>query len=186
MDTKDTAPPTRYNALAISLHWLSALLVLLAIVLIEMKGGFPKGSGLRDEVRFWHYQVGAIVLLATACRVLWQLVSQRPQAHAAAGSVERRFGVVAHGALYLLLLAVPLSGVMVLIAAGKPVDLLSWPLPVSSDGSKVAAKGAKSIHEFFGNTMIGMVALHLLAALWHQFLRRDGLMLRMLPRRKGS
>jgi cytochrome b561 len=85
--------------------------------------------------------------------------------------------------LYLLLLALPVSGLLVLIVAGKPVSLFGWSLPVSLEGGKEAAKGIKSIHELFGNAMIAMIALHFLAALWHQFFRRDGLMQRMLPQR---
>lgn len=180
MDTNNPSP-TRYNGLAISLHWLSAILVIGAILLIETKGWFPKGSELRDAVRSWHFQLGAIVLLATAVRVLWMFAGRRPEPIAAKGSLEQRLGASAHGLLYLLLLALPLSGVMILIAAGNPVSLLGWPLPVSLDGTKEAAKSVKKIHELFGNAMIAMIALHLLAALWHQFARKDGLMQRMLP-----
>ncbi|MDQ5905328.1 MAG: superoxide oxidase [Pseudomonadota bacterium] len=182
MNTNNLSP-TRYNGLAISLHWLSAILVIGAILLIETKGWFPKGSELRDAVRSWHFQVGAIVLLATAVRVLWMLAARRPEPIAAKGSLERRLGASAHGLLYLLLLALPLSGAMILIAAGNPVSLLGWPLPVSLDGTKEAAKSVKKIHELFGNAMIAMIALHLVAALWHQFARKDGLMQRMLPQR---
>ena len=180
MDTKRSSP-SRYNALAISLHWLSAVLVIGAILLIEAKGWFPKGSGLRDAVRSWHFQVGVIVLLATVLRVFWLFSSRRPEPIAAKGSLERLLGAYAHGVLYLLLLAVPLSGVMILIAAGNPVSLLGFSLPVSPEGTKAAAKGVKKIHELFGNAMIAMIAVHLAAALWHQFARRDGLLLRMLP-----
>ncbi|MFA7291670.1 MAG: cytochrome b [Rhodocyclaceae bacterium] len=184
MNTKD-ATSRRYSGLTISLHWLSAALVLGAIALIEMKGWFPKNSPLRDSVRLWHFQLGAIVLLATVVRFACLLRGSRPEPVAAKGSLERRLGASAHGLLYLLLLVLPLSGAMVLIAAGKPVSLLGLALPVWADGSREAAKGVKSIHEFFGNLMIMMVLLHFLAALWHQFLRRDRVMLRMLPWRIG-
>jgi cytochrome b561 len=182
MDTKRSSP-SRYNALAISLHWLSAVLVIGAILLIEAKGWFPKGSVLRDTVRSGHFQVGAIVLLATAFRVFWVFFSRRPEPIAAKGSLERLLGASAHGLLYLLLLALPLTGVMILIAAGNPVSLLGFSLPVSPEGTKEAAKSVKKIHELFGNAMIAMIVVHLAAALWHQFARRDGLMLRMLPKR---
>jgi cytochrome b561 len=178
-----TSSPSRYNGLAISLHWLSAVLVIGAILLIEAKGWFPKGSEMRDAVKLWHFQIGAIVLLATALRVFWVFSSRRPAPIAAKGSLERRLGAAAHGLLYLLLLALPLSGVMILIAAGDPVSLLGFSLPVSPDGTRVAAKSVKKIHALFGNAMIAMIVVHLAAALWHQFARRDGLMQRMLPQR---
>lgn len=177
-------PPSRYNGLSIGVHWLSAVLVLGTIALIEMKGWFPKDSPLRDGVKLWHFQLGAIVLLATVIRFVCLLAGRRPEPVAAKGSLERRLGASAHGLLYLLLLALPVSGAMILIAGGKPVSLLSWPLPVWADGSREAAKSVKSIHEFLGNAMIALIALHFLAALWHQFIRRDGLMQRMLPQQE--
>ena len=182
MKTKSNSP-LRYNGMSITLHWLSAVLVLLAITLIEIKGWFPKGSPLRDGVKYWHFQVGAVLLLATGFRLLWLLLSQRPEPVAPIGSMERRLGAAAHGVLYLLLLALPLSGGMILIAAGNPISLLGWNLPVWLEGSRDTAKAIKKVHELFGNAMIAMVLLHVAAALWHQFSRRDGLMLRMLPRK---
>mgnify|MGYP000853840008 CR=1 FL=1 len=176
----------RYNGLAISLHWVSAILVLVAITLIEIKGWFPKGSALRDGVKLWHYQAGALVLLATLLRVIWLVVSRRPEPVAPKGSMERILGASAHGLLYLLLLALPLSGVMILIAAGNPVTLLGWDLPIWTEGVRDTAKAVKKLHELFGNAIIGLVIFHVAAALWHQFVRRDGLMLRMMPERMQS
>lgn len=178
-------PPLRYNALSISLHWLSAVLVLVAITLIEIKGWFPKGSLIRDGIKHWHFQVGALVLIATGFRLCWLLLSQRPEPVAPKGSLERHLGAAAHGLLYLLLLVLPLSGGMILIAAGNPVSLLGLNLPVWLEGSRDTAKAIKKIHELFGNAMIALVLLHVAAALWHQFSRRDGLMLRMLPLRRA-
>lgn len=181
-----STPPVRYNGLAISLHWLSALLVLVAITLIEIKGWFPKGSALRDGVKLWHFQAGALVLLATLLRVFWLFASRRPEPVVPKGSMERILGASAHGLLYLLLLALPVSGVMILIAAGNPVSLLGWDLPVWTEGVRDTAKSIKKVHELFGNAIIALVAFHVAAALWHQFVRRDGLMLRMMPERKAN
>lgn len=181
MNTKN-AHLLRYSAFSIGLHWLSAILVIGAIVLIEMKGWFPKSSPLRDGVKLWHFQIGATVFLATIFRVLCLLVFPRPASVAAKGSLEYRLGVSAHGVLYLLLLLLPISGAMILVAAGKPVSLLAFDLPVWTEESRDTAKAIKKLHELFGNVMIAVVLMHAAAAVWHQFVRKDGLMRRMLPR----
>ncbi|MCP5268775.1 MAG: cytochrome b [Zoogloeaceae bacterium] len=179
-----TGPLPPYDGLAISLHWLSAVLVLGAIVLVESKAWFPKGSALRDAVKLWHFQIGAVVFLATLLRVLWLVVSRKPVPLPARSRRERYLGNVVHGLLYLLLLVLPLSGGMVLIAAGKPVNLLGMPLPVWADGGRDLARGIKTVHEFFGSLMIVLVALHVGAALWHHHVRRDRVLQGMLPGRQ--
>ncbi|MBI2306224.1 MAG: cytochrome b/b6 domain-containing protein [Rhodocyclales bacterium] len=175
------AGAARYDNLAIGLHWLSAVLVLAALALIEGKGWFPKAGGLRDGVKLWHFQVGALVLLATACRIGWLFVSRRPSPAAPRGSRQARLAAAAHALLYLLLLALPLSGLALLFVAGKPVSLFGWELPLWAEGGKAAAKGVKRLHESAGNLMIVLVAAHVAAALWHRFVRRDGVLARMLP-----
>lgn len=180
MNTTSTSS-ARYDNLAIGLHWLSAALVLAAIALIEIKGWFPKAGGLRDGVKLWHFQVGALVLLATCCRVVWLALARRPAPLAPRGSRQARLVAAAHGLLYLLLLALPLSGLAVLFVAGKPVALFGWELPVWVEGGKAAAKGVKRLHETIGNLLILLIAGHAAAALWHQFVRRDGGLGRMLP-----
>lgn len=171
----------RYDNLAIGLHWLSAGLVLAAIALIESKGWFPKEGGWRDGVKLWHFQIGALVLLATAGRIGWLFLSRRPPPLAPRGSRQARLAAAAHGLLYLLLLAMPASGVALLIVAGKPFTLLGWELPVWAEGSRVLAKVVKRLHETAGNLMIALVTAHAAAALWHQFVRCDGGLARMLP-----
>lgn len=173
----------RYGSLTIGLHWLSAALVVGAIALIEMKGWFPKDSALRESVKLWHFQLGAVVLVATVLRFSCLVFGCRPGPMVGKGNLERRLATFSHGALYLLLLILPVSGLLILIAAGKPVTLIGLPLPVWGDGSRAVAKSVKAMHELFGNAMIMMIALHFVAALWHQFVRRDGLMLRMMPKR---
>lgn len=167
------------DRVAIGLHWLSAVLVLAAIAAIEIKGWLPKAGGLRDGIELWHFQIGALVLLATGCRIGWRFRSRQPPP----GSRQARLAAATHALLYLMLLALPASGLAMLIAAGKPVILLGWELPVWGDGDRLLAKAVKRVHQTAGNLTIVLVAVHASAALWHQFVRRDGGLGRMLPRR---
>lgn len=172
----------RYDAVSIALHWVTAVLVVVVIALIELKGWFPKGSMLRDAMKFWHFQLGAFVLLLGGMRLIWALLAARPEPLAAPGSLERRLGAIAHGALYLALFLLPLSGLIILIIAGKPVAVFGIDLPVRVPGDRPVAKAVEEVHEFFGNAMMALIGLHAAAALWHHYLRRDATLTRMLPK----
>ncbi|TXG86380.1 MAG: cytochrome b [Rhodocyclaceae bacterium] len=174
------ARDSRYDALSMALHWLSAALVLIALALIEMKGAFGKGGG-RDLVKLLHYQAGALVVMVTVFRLGWCTVRRAPKASVAPGGVEEYVGRMVHWGLYAALLAVPVAGVVALLAAGKPTVLLGIDLPVWIDGGKAVAKRYKHYHESVANGMIALLVLHVGAALWHRYVRRDAVMQRMLP-----
>ncbi len=182
ISSNSTTP--RYGSLSIFLHWLTAVLVGAAIVAIELKGWFPKGSELRESAKFWHFQLGALVLLISVARLAWSLCVRGPEPLAPRGSMAHRLGVAAHAALYVLLLVLPASGLVMLVVAGKPVSLLGFDLPVSVPGDRPLAKGIEEIHEFLGNAMMVLIGLHAAAALWHEYVWRDGTLRRMLPQRR--
>lgn len=170
----------RYDRLSMALHWLSAAMVLLAIALIEFKGAFGRGAG-REAMKLAHYQAGAMVLVLTAMRVVWSLQRAQVAPLATETPAERILARIVHGALYVVLLAVPLAGVLSLLATGKPVMLLGVEFPVWSEGGKALAKSIKRIHESLANGMIALLFLHVGGALWHRYVRHDGVMHRMLP-----
>lgn len=170
----------RYDRLSMALHWLSAGAVLLAIALIEFKGVFGKGAG-REMIKLAHYQAGALVLALTTMRVVWSLKRARIAPLETETPTDRVLAKIVHGGLYVALLAVPVAGVLSLLAAGKPVVLLGIDLPVWSEGGKTLAKSFKRFHESLANGMLALLFLHVGAALWHRHVRRDAVMHRMLP-----
>ena len=86
------------------------------------------------------------------------------------------------GSLYLLIVIVPLTGYLYSYAAGVPVvyfGLVQLPPLVTPDPAHKDI--LKALHIGLNYTMAMLVIIHILAALWHQFLLRDGLLQRMLP-----
>ena len=113
------ARDSRYDALSMALHWLSAALVLIALALIEMKGVFGKGGG-RDLVKLLHYQAGALVVMVTVFRLGWCAVRRAPKVPAAPGGVVGEYvGRMVHLGPVRRLAGRAGGGVVALLAAGN-------------------------------------------------------------------
>ncbi|WP_175819192.1 cytochrome b [Burkholderia sp. BCC0419] len=173
------AKQTRYSSPAIFFHWAIFLLVALAYLAIEIRG--PKGS---DSRAFWmnvHLMAGTFVLVLSVLRVLWRVVSRVPEAIPQA-TLLRWLSKLAHVALYVFIIAQPLLGIMMVNMGGKPVSL-DW-LGVSFTlfgPDKALRPTIKEAHELIGNAFYFVIGLHALAALYHHFIRRDGVLRRMAP-----
>ena len=82
--------------------------------------------------------------------------------------------------LYALLLVQPVLGLLHSIALGARIDLFFLELPAMISRDKVLSEAAISAHDLVANLMLVVVALHAAAALFHHFVRRDGVMKAML------
>lgn len=173
---------SRYARSARLLHWLMALLVILAYVLITNRGQFERGSLERQWVVLSHFWVGLLVLVLVLPR-FW--VRRRhpvpPITPPLAVSLER-VGRLTHYALYGFLLAQPLLGlftVWLTIGAVK-IPSSTWALPSPFAVDPELAKSLKGVHVWLGQAFYWVIGLHVLAALWHHLIRRDDTLKRML------
>ena len=95
---------------------------------------------------------------------------------------QARAATAGHWALYVLMIAVPVVGWLMSSALGfKVVYLGVLPLPDLIGKDKALGETLKTVHQALAFGMIGVVAVHVLAAIEHQWIRRDRLMLRMMP-----
>lgn len=183
-----TTTPTsgRYGGTAIALHWLIALLIF---------GGFLVGlymTGLKlspDKLKLyaWHKWSGMTVLALAGFRIVWRWTHRAPAPPPGQPHWQRHAAQAAHLALYLLILAVPLSGWLYSSASGYPVvyfGIKALQLPDLVAKNKDLAKALKEVHELLNWTMAALVTVHAAAALKHQLIDRDGTLSRMLPRRR--
>ena len=173
---------TRYSTPAIAFHWLLALMIAIAFSVGLYMSDLPL-SPTRLKLFNYHKWAGITILALSALRLLWRLTHRPPpdppmprwQALAAHG---------AHGALYLLFFAVPLMGWAYSSAAGFPVVLYGvLPLPDFVTPDRATAEIFKERHGQLAWALALVVVLHVAAALKHQFIDRDGLLLRMKPGR---
>ena len=174
-------PVNHYGAVAQVLHWVTAVLVLVAF--IYGPGGSEQHvySAARDGQRRLHETLGLCVLALVAFRLAWRTFDRRPDPPA----VARWMGVAAtvvQAALYALLFAVPLTAITGAWLEGHPVTLLAGieipPIVASSHelGATIA-----NVHTWLGDAILWVAGVHALAGLYHHFVLRDGVLASMLP-----
>jgi cytochrome b561 len=172
----------RYSAVGQIIHWVTAVLVLIAFIY------GPGGSETRvyapgrDFERGLHETLGLTVLGLAVLRLLWRISARTPDPP----DVARWMGLLAkatQAALYVLLFAVPLTAITGAWLEGHPLTLLAGVrlMPLVSESHAVGAAVAK-IHGWLGDAILWLAGLHAAAALFHHFALRDGVLVSMLPR----
>lgn len=163
-------------------HWLLALMILASLGVGLYMTGLAL-SPMKLKLYNWHKWAGVLILLLSAARLLWRL-THRPPADPPMPFWQRRTAHAAHGALYVLFFAVPLSGWAYSSAAGFPIVWLGvLPLPDFVPVDRALADHLKDLHHLLAWGLGATVLVHVAAALKHQFHSRDGLLQRMLPGR---
>ena len=176
MDTKNTTE--EWSWLSKLFHWLTALLVFIQIPL----GFYAESlrlSPLKIDVFVWHKSLGMLVFLLVIVRLLWRIKSTIPIA-LATSRLQKILASAAHGILYGLMLALPLSGWVTSSASNFPVKLF-WLIPLPSIvGPDDALKSiAAEVHEICVFVLIAILIVHIGAALRHQLMLGDNALKRM-------
>lgn len=165
-----------------ALHWLLALLILASLGLGLYMTGLSF-SPTRLRLYNWHKWLGMVVLILSAARLLWRL-SHQPPADLPMPAWQSRVAHGAHGALYVLFFAVPLSGWAYSSSAGFPIVLFGvLPLPDWVSVNRELSESLKPLHHWLAYGLGGVVALHMAGALKHRLIDRDQVLQRMLPSR---
>ena len=156
----------RYAGLVVAIHWLSAALILSQIYLGFAFGDYPKGSPARTELFTWHKSVGVVILLLALTRLAVRLIDAPPPYPADFPKWQRRLAVWSHRLLYFLMIALPVTGLAAVSkrAVGGFTQLAggTW-FPV------VPIPGLGGAHEWLAYSLIGLLVLHVSAALMNQF-----------------
>jgi len=179
--------PTRYGAVAQSLHWSAVALVILAWVLGVSDDLLPKGPA-RAAGLYIHITAGLLVIVLTFVRLLYRTADPSPPAPSTEfgyWSFAGWMGLgakLAHVGLYVLLVAAPLVGIAVQFARGDALPVLGlfdiaspWP------ADRAFARNLKGIHELLAHGLVALAGLHAAAALVHHWVFKDPTLTRMLP-----
>ena len=183
--------PAKYTRVAILLHWLMALLIFVNLVLAFITEQIPE-DWIRPAINT-HKSIGITVLGLVLMRLLWRATHQPPPLPSSYPRWERLGAHLAHIALYVLMIALPLTG-WLHDSAWKAAPeikmfwfgLFEWPRfdfimnlePVFKEQLH-GLLGA--IHEYLGFILIGLWVLHVGGALKHQFIDKHKELQRMLP-----
>ena len=171
----------RYTLTAIRLHWLMALLIAgLFGVGLYMTG--LKLSPQKLQIYSWHNWAGVTVFVLALVRLGWRMTHRPPPDDA---GMPRSQQVAAHGVhhlLYLLMIAIPLSGWLMSSAKGfQTVWFGMLPLPDLLSKNKELGDLLQLIHMSLNYSMAALVLAHAAAAIKHHFVERDDVLARMLP-----
>lgn len=174
----------RWGATSQLLHWTIAVLILSIGAVGLVMGELP-----RSPKWFWvytlHKSLGLTVLALVLVRIAWRLYAGAPPPVEGTPRWQARLASFTHGAIYVLILAMPLSGWLYDSASGlRPFRWFGLAeVPKLSPPHEALADAMHETHELLFWVLIALVIGHAGAALYHHFVRRDATLARMLPRR---
>ncbi|MFA0811702.1 cytochrome b [Microbulbifer epialgicus] len=172
---------TRYGWVAIALHWLMAPAII---------GLFALGWWMRQLSYYdpWYQQapnihksIGILLLILLAVRLLWRLVNIAPRAEPSTPRWQMLAATTTHSLIYILLLAIMLSGYLISTADGQAITVFSWfSVPATIQNLPNQEDISGSFHEILAWTLMALITIHALAALKHHFINRDSTLLKIL------
>ena len=183
----DTSAP-RYGRVARILHWSIAILIVAAIILglicasIGPLATDHQLAELRERLLFWHKSFGLTVLMLAIFVLIWRSTHKPPALPVHMPKRERILAKAVHGLLYFLMVAMPVTGIMLSQAAGFPASwfgLFTLPDLVQPDRAvsvmqRIEVKQAFFLHErVLAYSLFTILALHILGLLKHHLFDRD-------------
>lgn len=181
-----TRSAERYSAVAATLHWLLAGLLVFQLGLGAWMVGLPLGLQ-KYQLFQLHKSLGILILLLSFARLGWRLAVPPPPLAAWLKPWERTTSRAVHWALYGFMIGTPLLGWATISAAPGPAPTRFFglfrlpPLPIVEGAGKAWQEALGSAHGLLAWTGAALIALHVAGALKHQFIDRAPELQRMLP-----
>lgn len=170
---------TRYGTVAKSFHWLLFLMLTFSIIAGNFLASMPKGAE-KMQAAGMHKSFGAVLLMLILLRLVWRLINVAPGDPEGTTAIQGMMAKALHWALYVLMFAQPLSGIMMSQAAGVPVSffgLFDFPLFLDKDPS--LAQFFRDMHGIVWILLVLAVIGHTGAAIYHHFIKKDDVLKRM-------
>lgn len=173
--------PFKYATPLVVLHWLMFFVFIALYAAIEFRVLFDKGMPEREFMKSLHFMFGLCILALVLLRLVAKKFSPHPSTSELVGWPlwMSRASSLGHVLLYVFMAVMPIMGWMLLSAAGKPIPFFGLELPALIAPNEDLAKNIKAAHALVGRVGYGLIALHVLAALFHQLVLKDQLLQRM-------
>jgi len=180
MPLKNTA--NEWGSISKALHWLVVALILAMAWIGLTMGDLPNGP---DKIATYalHKSIGISILALVVLRLGWRLYAGAPHAVAGTPGWQERIAALTHWALYVLLLAMPISGWVLNSSSGFPLQWFGLVnLPAIAGKNPDLHERAEQAHELMFWILVTLVVAHAAAAFYHHLFQRDATLARMLPR----
>lgn len=173
-----------YGRAAIAFHWITAVLIVIVGILGLLHDSWP-----RSTQAFWiniHALIGLALWMLVMARLGWRGAHRPPDLPPHVGEFSRRLSYPVHLLLYALLFIIPVFGIVTFIWHGRVFDFGLFQLNFGVRRNRAIFHPTEDIHGYLAYALFAIAGLHALAALWHHFVRHDGVLQRMWPRGSGS
>ena len=175
----------RYTTVAVTLHWVIALLIIGQIAGGLFMQNLPVNS-LKFELYQWHKSFGILILLLSFARLGWRMTHPAPPLPPEMKAWEKSVAKLTHILFYVLMIGTPLLGWAMVSASPFNLDtvlfkLIPWPHIPGIPQSEGLEGVFKNTHEILAKGIIALLLLHVGAALKHHFVERDTVLTRMVP-----
>ena len=181
----DAVAPQRYHPILVVLHWFLAAFIVLDLILgTFVLKAIPNTSPQKLEALRAHMTGGLVILGLMGVRLLIRLYSAKPASANTGHPRLERLAALSHGTLYLLVFAMAASGLATALITDLPRIVFGGAAIALPDS--FAAFPTRIAHGVIAKALIGLIGLHVAAALYHPFVRRDGLLRRMWFGRRSA
>jgi cytochrome b561 len=168
------------------LHWLVALCVLTTIPVAIAMGRVGEGP-LQDSLYNLHKSLGVLIFVLMLARVANRVMVGAPAPYPGLERWQHAVSSAVHGLLYVLLIAMAITGYVANCAYGAPTPFFGlFDIPPIIGENEALSDKLFALHRWMGFATAGVAALHIAAALYHHFICRDGVLTRMVPRALGG
>ena len=169
-----------YTLTARTLHWLTASLVLFTLPLGLVIAN-DWGGPLQDQLYNLHRSIGALLLPIVIARLGYRIGHPPPPLPDDIPAAQQQAAPATHWALYALLTVQPFVGWIATSAYGAPITVFGlFELPPIWPQDRALSEQLFLVHQVMGAAIAAFATVHIAAALFHHFVRRDGVLIRMI------
>jgi cytochrome b561 len=170
--------PKRYHPALVALHWLIAILIITNIILAGASEGGSRTALGGVPLIYIHMTFGVTILLLLITRLVLRLSTQRPAPADIGNAFLNKIGELTHWALYLLIFGMTITGIILSSENGYLQRLFG--------ANGVFGFGLGGFHGLILALLMLLILMHVGAALFHQFFRKDNLLSRMWFGKRGE
>ena len=184
--TTQAAGGWRYDGVARAFHWVVvAMLVVQYSVALLLASILPKSA--EDSLIAWHFSMGSSVCVVMLARLAWRLTHPVPPPPADLSPGLQMLSRLTHWTFYAGFIVLPVLGWAAASAHGAQVRLAGLiPLPMLGTKDNSFGTAMQTVHPIIAVTLLAVIALHIAGALYHAFVKRDGVVGRILPGRDAG